>query len=286
MNWNLIEFLEYFKLRRRASSASIKTYEQMLNPWLDFHLSKFGSVDPTYHQLREYLYFLNEEKDLSSASIRLWISAIKSWSKWEHKIKKNPNDPGALLIYPKKEKRLVKQIPESNLNFDLSTIDFTNAIIQRRLCLVELLYGSGLRVSEAQDLIWNQISYSNKTIRVIGKGSKERLVPLTDISIKCLKLLQQSHDSRFVFANKKGEALSTRTLQKDVGLFLKSQGWDGNSNPHVLRHSFATHLLDNGADLLSVKEFLGHSSLNTTQVYTHLSKNRINDAFKKAHPRG
>lgn len=164
----------------------------------------------------------------------------------------------------------------------------------RARVLLELIYGSGLRISECQSLTWLRLDFQNRTVRVIGKGNKEREVPLTRESIDWfntykLKLAEAGRlvsAKGAVFLNEQGEAHNVRTLRRDIHDLLRSIGWEGKASPHVLRHSFATHLLENGADLMSVKEMLGHESLATTQVYTHISAERLKESFKKAHPRG
>ncbi len=287
MRWNLKEFLEYFALRRGASKHSVNTYQNLLVQWVNYHQIRYGEQQPELAQLREYIYYLQEEKNFSSSSVRLWISAIKSWSKWESKRQVELIDTAAGLSYPKKAKRLIQQIPSSHLEYSLKDIDLERAKDLRQVCLLELLYGSGLRISEAAALSWRQISMGKRQMRIIGKGNKERQIPLTRMSMQLLERIKSRNpQSEWVFENPKGKPYTIRTLQKDSNELLKKIGWEGKGNPHLLRHSFATHLLDNGADLMSVKELLGHSSLSTTQVYTHVSKARILEAFKKSHPRG
>ena len=163
----------------------------------------------------------------------------------------------------------------------------------RARLLLELIYGSGLRISECQGLTWDRIDMNAKLVRVIGKGSKERIVPITDALVEKInlfktKLTEAGHvvtSTGFVFLSEDGKPYSVRTLRNDIHDLLREIGWEGKASPHVLRHSFATHLLENGADIMSVKEMLGHSNISTTHIYTHVNAERLKQAFKKTHPR-
>ena len=195
---------------------------------------------------------------------------------------------------PKRPKRLVSFLSQKDLAPEkFPEIENPTLPLIRARVLLELIYGSGLRISECQNLTWSKIDLSNRQVRVLGKGNKERIVPLTHDLVRWLNAykLKLTEENRWassnspVFLNEHGEAHDVRTLRRDIHDLLKSIGWEGKASPHVLRHSFATHLLENGADIMSVKEMLGHSSLATTQVYTHVSAERLKEAFKKTHPR-
>jgi integrase/recombinase XerC/integrase/recombinase XerD len=159
--------------------------------------------------------------------------------------------------------------------------------------LLELIYSSGLRFSECQNLTWDRFDTSATFVRVFGKGSYERIVPLTESFIERIANFKQMEAEAghlptaagYVFLSDDGKPFGLRTLRNDIHDLLREIGWEGKASPHVLRHSFATHLLENGAEIMSVKEMLGHSNISTTQVYTHVNAERLRAAFKKTHPR-
>jgi len=163
----------------------------------------------------------------------------------------------------------------------------------RARILLELIYGSGLRISECQMLTWDRIDTNAKLVRVLGKGNKERIVPLTESFIDRIANYKQMQvkaghlptATGYFFLSDNSKPFGLRTLRNDIQHLLREIGWEGKASPHVLRHSFATHLLENGAEIMSVKEMLGHSNISTTQVYTHVNAERLRAAFKKTHPR-
>ncbi|MDR2581425.1 MAG: tyrosine-type recombinase/integrase [Fibromonadaceae bacterium] len=163
----------------------------------------------------------------------------------------------------------------------------------RARTLLELLYGAGLRISECANLTWESLNLSEELVRVLGKGNKERIVPLTKEAIKWLNKYKNFQmqsavpcsPKSFVFSKNGEIPFNTRKLYSDIHNLLRSIGWEGKASPHVLRHTFATHLLENGANIVTVQRLLGHSSPNTTQIYTHVSAEMLKDSLKQAHPR-
>jgi integrase/recombinase XerC len=192
-----------------------------------------------------------------------------------------------------RSRRLPRAIPEERLVEALERVAARSDAV-RDLALLELLYGSGLRVSEAQGLDVADIDPYARSVRVRGKGGRERLVPLTETSLHALEaVLAVRHlapgagpdGRRAVFVNGRGGRLSVRTMRRVARLHLPATGERGGASPHALRHSFATHLLDHGADLRAVQELLGHARLSTTAVYTHVTRARLREAYDQAHPR-
>jgi integrase/recombinase XerC len=203
-----------------------------------------------------------------------------------------PN-PARGLRFPKKEQKLFAVAGEDMLGAALESLPGADPFldVRDRLCL-ELLYGSGLRLAELMGLRWGDFSRGHDTVRVLGKGNKTRAVPVTKGARAMLKAYRAAAGERGFSAqgtlllSLQGKPLGRRSVQKAVEARLRAQGRKGKASPHVLRHSFATHLLDNGADLLAVKEMLGHASLSTTQKYTHVSIKRLKEVMSDKHPRG
>jgi integrase/recombinase XerC len=202
-------------------------------------------------------------------------------------------DPTRGLRFPKKEQKLFAVAGEEMLSDAAEAAPGQDPFLDARdrLC-VELLYGSGLRLAELIGLRWGDFSRGHDTVRVLGKGNKVRVVPVTKGARAMLKAYRSACSGKAfpvqgpLLLSHKGEPLGRRTVQKSVEARLRAQGRKGKASPHVLRHSFATHLLDHGADLLAVKEMLGHASLSTTQKYTHVSIKRLKDVMAQKHPRG
>jgi integrase/recombinase XerC/integrase/recombinase XerD len=196
---------------------------------------------------------------------------------------------------PKRPKRLVNVLGQKDLAEEKFPELPENATLPqvRARILLELIYGSGLRISECQMLAWDRINEKEFLVRVLGKGRKERIVPLTESFVNRIANYKQMQleaghiptATGYVFLSEDGKPFGLRTLRNDIQHLLREIGWEGKASPHVLRHSFATHLLENGAEIMSVKEMLGHSNISTTQVYTHVNAERLRAAFKKTHPR-
>ena len=196
---------------------------------------------------------------------------------------------------PKRPKRLVNVLGQKDLAEEKFPELPENPSLQqvRARILLELIYGSGLRISECQNLTWDRINEKDFLVRVLGKGNKERIVPLTESFVSRIANYKQMQleaghlptTTGYVFLSEDGKPFGLRTLRNDIQHLLREIGWEGKASPHVLRHSFATHLLENGAEIMSVKEMLGHSNISTTQVYTHVNAERLRAAFKKTHPR-
>ncbi len=223
------------------------------------------------------------------------VACLKSFGKFLSNTTGLPN-PARGLRFPKKEQKLFAVAGEDMVSAALEAAPATSADggffdARDRIC-IELLYGSGLRLAELTGLRWGDFSRAHDFVRVLGKGNKVRAVPVTRGARAALKTWRTECAARAfpaqgsLLLSIKGKPLGRRTIQKAVEARLRAQGRRGKASPHVLRHSFATHLLDNGADLLAVKEMLGHASLSTTQRYTHVSVKRLKEVMTSKHPRG
>jgi integrase/recombinase XerC len=237
----------------------------------------------------------------SPATTARKIATLRSFYKWMLKRGNTQINPMLLIRTPKQTKRLPKAITVDQIEILLSAPDNRDTLGARDRAILETLYSTGVRVSELVDLNRNDLDQTGQTLNIRGKGKKERIVPLGSHAIAAIRhyLMLLEPDQRFaalrqqsmsdpalpLFVNKNGGRLSTRSVRRKLDKYLKSSGLDITISPHTLRHSFATHLLDNGADLRSVQELLGHQSLSTTQIYTHLSSMRMRTAYDEAHPR-
>ena len=227
------------------------------------------------------------------------IATLRSFYKWADRRGVADSNPMTLIRTPRQGKRLPKAITIEQVEKLLSAPDENDVLGRRDRAMLETLYSTGIRVSELIGLNVEDLDIAGEALRIRGKGKKERIVPLGSHAIlavtKFMEMVRvdprfapcwaEGSKSRPLFLNKHGGRLSSRSVRRKLDKYLSQVGLDPTISPHTLRHSFATHLLDNGADLRSVQELLGHQSLSTTQVYTHLTTQRMQDAYNRAHPR-
>ncbi len=254
-----------------------------------------GAVPDT---IRSFLSHLGEQQ-YSAATMARKIATLRSFYKWADRRGFSNGNPMTLIRTPRQGKRLPKAITIEQIEQLLAAPGDADVLGRRDRAMLETLYSTGIRVSELVGLMMGDLDMTGEALRVRGKGKKERIVPLGSHALiaiqRYLDLLQ--NDPKFanavktasrevpLFVNKHGGRLSSRSVRRKLDKYLKQVGLDPSISPHTLRHSFATHLLDNGADLRSVQELLGHQSLSTTQVYTHLTTQRMQETYNKAHPR-
>ena len=296
------QFLQFIAERRRFSPRTVDTYRKSLVKFLEHlgydashvesapALSAFSEMN-----VKGFVWDLKMKQKLAPTSICEHLAALKSFGKYLVRSKILETNPAEAVPMPKRPKRLVNVLGQKDLapeKFPELPDPPTLQQVRARI-LLELIYGSGLRISECQSLTWDRIDTSAKLVRVLGKGNKERIVPLTESFIDRIANFKQMEAEAghlptaagYVFLSEDGKPFGLRTLRNDIHDLLRDIGWEGKASPHVLRHSFATHLLENGAEIMSVKEMLGHSNISTTQVYTHVNAERLRAAFKKTHPR-
>ncbi|MDX2114414.1 MAG: tyrosine recombinase XerC [Planctomycetota bacterium] len=254
--------------------------------------------DATADQIRAYLTHLSEQ-NYSVATMARKIATLRSFYKWAHKRTLCDSNPMTMIRTPRQGKRLPKAITVEQIERLLSAPDDRDVLGSRDRAMLETLYSTGIRVSELVDLNYEDLDEPSECLRIRGKGKKERLVPLGSHALAAIRIYRDTlaADERFarswspdravrpLFVNKHGGRLSSRSVRRKLDKYLRQVGLDPSISPHTLRHSFATHLLDNGADLRSVQELLGHQSLSTTQAYTHLTAQRMRTAYDQAHPR-
>ncbi len=285
-------FLNYLKYERRYSANTIQAYHDDLTQLLGFMAVTYGKVpvrDLSSGLIRSWLASLKEQK-LSAKSINRKISTLKSFFKYCLKMGWVDQTPMTPIISPKVKKRLPVYVEEKDVDTLLNTIEFPATWKGKtdKLAL-HIFYNTGVRLSELISLKENQISGS--AIKVTGKGNKERIIPINATLFVLINeyMLEKGQleiaDRTYLLVNEKGKKLYSKYLYLVVKRYLSMVTTVNKKSPHILRHSFATHLSNNGADLNSIKELLGHSSLAATQIYTHNTIEKLKDAYKKAHPK-
>lgn len=289
----LYDFIDYLKYQKNYSDYTIKNYKKDLEEYyyfLDNNNLKYNDIK--YNDTISYLQFLNN-KNNSKSTISRKLSSLRTYYKYLVISKKIENNPFLLVSSPKKEKRIPKFINYNNIEEIFNVCDLKTKEGQRERLILEILYGCGVRVSELVNIKLKDIDFSNKTILIFGKGSKERIVSFGDyakdimniyITDARVKLLCTVESEYLIVGNKK-EKLTTRRIEQIIDDIIRKTSIKLNITPHMFRHTFATHLLDNGCDLLAVQELLGHESLSSTEIYTHVSNERLRDVFIKCHPR-
>ncbi len=291
----LTNFFSYIRFEKRFSEHTITAYETDLNQFKDFlqntyEITKDEVIEHIH--IRAWIVNLLEQK-ITTRSINRKLSTLKSYFQFLTKRAVLAANPMLKVIAPKVGKRLPIVIPADRLEFLFEQVEFGNEFKGvRDKMMLELLYQTGIRRSELIHLTYQNIDLQGLTIKVLGKGNKERLVP---ISHKLSRALQNYMTVRnanfplelfnFLFVTEKGKKLYPKKVYSIVNHYLSLVTTEEQRSPHVLRHSFATHLSNNGADLNAIKELLGHSSLAATQVYTHNSIERLKEVYQQAHPK-
>jgi integrase/recombinase XerC len=288
-------FVDYLKFEKRYSQHTIRSYEDDLHQFFQFLNTQFGGMPLskiTSPLIRSWLAALKEQK-LTAKSINRKISALKSFFKHQIRMGSLEQTPMSNIISPKVGKRLPAYVAQDDINTLFSYLEFPNDWEgQTDKLLLIIFYQTGMRLSELVNLRENQLDLHSRSIKVLGKGNKERIIPISPELVKELegyignkRLLPGRFDKQPLLVNKKGKKLYAKYVYLAVKKYLTVITTIDKKSPHVLRHTFATHLTNGGADLNSVKELLGHSSLAATQVYTHNSIEKLKDIYKKAHPK-
>lgn len=287
------DYLEYIQTVRGYRPNTIDAYRRDLEEWRTFCLDHYGSdaieldtVSP--EDIRGFLAH-QTRRGLDRRTVARRLSAVRGFLRHACREGWAESNPARVVAVPRQPRRLPEVMRAEELETLLArAADREGFYARRELALLELGYGSGLRVGEVAGLSWTDLSENAGMVRVVGKGDKERRVPLTRTSIAALEAWREESPAPNpedpVFTSRSGRRLSVRQIQRVVKRALRRVAEREGVSPHTLRHSFATHLLDGGADILAVKELLGHESLSTTQLYTHLSRERLKAAYDVAHP--
>ncbi len=282
----LEDFLIYLKKEKGYSPHTIHSYRIDISEFIEFLKDRKGGKSLLKTTRRDVVDFLGHllKYGYHHASAARKLSSVKSFFKFLYRQGLIRINPALDIKTPKLPKRLPKFLTQAQVQEVLDKFSLS----KRDKAILELLYSCGLRASELVGLNINDIDFFNEEIKVMGKGGKERIVPFGEKAKRALKeYLEEVKEkgSKAVFLNKRGERLSTRSLQRIVNRILSALADASGINPHIFRHSFATHLLERGCDLRAVQELLGHSSLATTQFYAHLTPERLKEIYEKAHPR-
>jgi len=293
MEKHIKDFERYLENERKYPKNTIMSYLNDLYNYKEYIHDKILNYKTiTKDEIRGYLKYLDNEKK-SKSSISRELSALRNFYTFLLHNNIVDNNPFKNIRNPKKDKKLPNFLQHDELQNIFDSIDINNPLGIRNRLIIELLYATGIRVSELTSLKLKDIDIQNKEIRITGKGNKQRIVYFGDYAKKYLSLylnesrneLLNSNTSEFLLINNKGTELTSRGVELIVNEVVKKAALKHNISPHVLRHTFATDLLNNGADLKSVQELLGHESLSTTQIYTHITNERLRNVYLHTFPR-
>ena len=296
MNWesSIENFKNFLRLERGLSQNSINSYEYDLNLFKSYLKSNSINISPLEcdsETIKRYLY--SELSTKKTRSMARGISALKSYYNYlvfENLIKISPLSD---IDTPKLEKKLPEVLTENEILKIINSIDNNHPFSIRNRAIIEVLYGTGIRVSELIDIKLSNIFFEEKILKVKGKGDKERFVPIGNVASNSIKIyLEERINNKIepkysdvLFLNRYGRQLTRAMIFKIIKDLCEISGIEKKISPHTLRHSFATHMLKNGADLRSIQLILGHENINTTEIYTHLDKFHLEEVLKKYHPR-
>ncbi|MDD5826242.1 MAG: tyrosine-type recombinase/integrase [Bacilli bacterium] len=285
----ILGYLNYLKVVKKYSDCTILGYKEDLLELYDF---KNDVLKYSEEEVRDYLEYLYS-RGLSRNTISRKLSSIRSFYRYMEDEGKIFQNYFKEVSNPRKKSLLPKYARDSDLEKMFHAFSLDDVLGQRNALVLEMLYATGVRVSELVNICVGDINLYDKTIHILGKGRKERVVFFgsycEDVLRKYLNdgyLKLNQKQSKYLFLNKNGEKLSSRYVRKIIDMAVLKCGVDYHISPHTLRHTFATDMLNNGADLMTVKELLGHSSVNTTGIYTHVSNERLRNVYEFAHPRG
>ncbi len=283
------EFLNYIKSERRYSFHTCTSYLRDLSQFQQFLKIKFDVYldrDIRFEMIRGWVAFLLDSKN-SVTTVNRKISTLRSYFKYLITFSIIEKNPITKIVAPKINKKIPSHIAQYHMSKILDKSNFTDDFVgKRNFLIIEFLYLTGVRVSELLSIKTKDFDFEKKSIKIVGKGKKERYVPLSDNCIKTIKIfVKQFKITNFLFTDEKKKKLYSKKIYRIVKDYLSKYSSKTNNSPHILRHTFATHMLNNGADINAIKEMLGHSSLNATQIYTHNSIEKIKTIYKKAHPR-
>lgn len=283
------KFIEYLIIDKKYSDNTVKSYKNDLKKYETF-MKNINIQNIKENHIKKYLKYLKENNN-DNRTINHNISTLRSFYKFlliEKIIKDNPME---YIEMPKTKKTLPKTLSIEEID-KLLDIKLNDHFSYRNKAMLELMYSSGLRVSELVNVKIHDIDVSNCIIRIMGKGKKERIVPLGDYAIKYIELYLKEHRNKlikrelneYLFLNNHGKKMTRQGFFKILKQLAREKNIKTDFSPHTLRHSFATHLLNGGADLRSIQEMLGHESISTTQIYTHVSKEQLKENYNNYHP--
>lgn len=293
---SLAEYIIYLKIERGLSANTVTSYKRDIEKYLTFLMEKkIIQLDEVSRlEILDFLQTLRQSGAADNSIIRM-VSSLRKFHQYLKRESIVSDDPMQLIDTPKKASTLPKAISPQAVEQLLEAPDTTTPLGVRDRTILELMYATGLRISELVNLKLSDMHLTMGFIQTMGKGEKERIIPLGEIASQWLDHYldgarvylqdQSAETSEYVFLNSRGKGLSRQGVWKKVKQLALEAGIDQNVTPHTLRHSFATHLLENGADLRMVQELLGHADISTTQIYTHITKTRLKQVYSDYHPR-
>jgi len=295
MEQQVDKFIQYIRDEISASPNTIDAYSRDLRQFGEFLVrdGRQGVLSP--HSVRDFGAFLLK-KGLSRSTVERKLSTLRSFSRYLAQTGDDNRVLSIRVVLPKKERRLPRTFDQDTLNDLINVLPVKGEMALRSRLIIELLYGCGLRVSELVGVRLSDFDRDRKVLRILGKGRKERIVPVGESAQQalcdyltergqCAKKRRKSSFASELILNQNGEAFSVRGIQRTIAGIISALPNSPGKNPHLLRHSFATHLLENGADLRAIQEMLGHSSISTTQKYTHVCRKKLKEVYQQAHPR-
>ncbi len=288
-NKQIEEFLNYLSFEKKYSENTVESYKRDLNDFDNYFKKEIKKIN--HEDIKNYIQNLG--KNLEAKTISRHISSLKSFYKYLKLTNQIKTSPLANINNPKTQRKLPNILTEDEVN-DLLDINLKTDFDFRNKAMLELMYSSGLRVSELINLKVNDIDIQNEVVRIFGKGSKERIIPLDEYATEALNNYINDHrfnlfkhgENNYLFLNNHGNQMTRQGFFKILKKIALEKNIKKDFSPHTLRHSFATHLLKHGADLRSIQELLGHSDISSTQIYTHISNEKLHENYKNFHPHG
>lgn len=298
MTWDekIKDFENFLRFERNFSDNTLDAYlrdVRKLRDFAEFDMNDTGPLVITYENIQEFLFHLSKKKFSERTQAR-WISSIKAFFKYLVEDEAREDNPATLLEGPKLGLYLPDTLSFDDVNRIIKAINISTDLGRRNHCMIEVLYGCGLRVSELIDLKMSNINFKESYLKVEGKGDKVRFVPLAAYTAELIKQYIKEIRSKYkinkkcediLFLNSRGSSMSRVIVFIIIKELTEKAGINKKISPHTFRHSFATHLLQNGADLRYIQEMLGHSSITTTEIYTHLKNEELRDVILNYHPR-
>jgi integrase/recombinase XerC len=284
------KFITYLSSEKRFSEHTVKSYTTDLTQFTSFLSAEFQIVDDiseiSFQIIRTWIASLLE-KGISPRSVNRKISTLKSYFKFLIREGAIVENPMMKVVAPKSKKRLPVFIEEDQIASLLNEVRFEEGFVgQRNKLIIELFYVTGIRLSELINIRASDVDFNNQLIKVLGKRNKERLIPLSSSMVDSLSnFIEKNQQNQFLFTNMDGKKLYTKLVYRLVNKYIGKISSVNKKSPHILRHTFATHMLNNGADINAIKELLGHANLSATQVYTHNTIEKLKTVYKQAHPR-
>lgn len=294
MSLPIEDFLEFLRHGRHLSPQTLRAYRADLEQFCSFTDGGNGrEVDKLYRDVRRYLGWLHEEGYEKSSQARK-LATLRTFFQYCCRRGTLPSNPAKLLRLPRRSRPLPVYLEEHEVDCLLRSVNQDGWKGARDRTILETLYSSGLRVGELAALRLRDLDWANQLIRCRGKGNRERAAPIGSFALEALRDYIQKRTARFpqagdrnahLFLNRSGGRLTSRSVRRLIQKYAREAGLAKEVSPHTLRHSFATHLLNRGADLRSVQELLGHRNISTTQIYTHVTTSKLREIYEKAHPR-